>query len=239
MIIERSAEFGNLSIYCTQFMDEQTLRSIAAQLRQPHGEFALKVAEMMNTGNRHMNLNAIEAVHPVAGDHILEIGMGNGYFVKDILSIDPSIRYTGCDFSEAMVQESRKLNDAFVQSGRARFVSGNAEQLPFEAGTFNKVFSVNTVYFWENQKAVLAEIHRVLKPGGILSLAIRPKKLMQHYPFVQFGFNLFSKEDLVTLLSENHFRVTDIMERVEPEQEIAGEKLKVETLVVSAVKMND
>lgn len=215
-------------------MDEQSLQSIAAQLRQPHGEFAPKIAAMMNTGNRYMNLHAIEAVRPSPGDHILEIGMGNGYFVKDILSIDPTIRYTGCDFSEAMVQESKNANEAAVASGRAQFIFASADQLPFSPAAFDKVFSVNTVYFWDNKKAVLAELHRVLKPGGILSLAIRPKKLMQHYPFVKYGFDLFSKEELVALLNENHFRVTDIMEREEPEQEIAEEKLKVETLVVSA-----
>ncbi|HTF02852.1 MAG TPA: class I SAM-dependent methyltransferase [Bacteroidia bacterium] len=217
-------------------MDEQQLQSIAAQLRQPHGDFALQVGEMMNTGNLHMNLGAIEAVKPTAGDNILEIGMGNGFFVPKILSVDDTIRYTGCDFSEMMVEESRKRNEAYVQNERAQFLLCSADALPFAEETFDKAFSVNTVYFWENQQAVLAEIHRVLKPKGQITLAIRPKSIMQHYPFVKYGFNMFTKEDLINLLTENHFRVTDAVEKDEPETEIGGVKLKVAMVVVSAEK---
>lgn len=218
-------------------MDEQQLQSIAAQLRQPHGDFALQVGEMMNTGNLHMNLAAIEAVKPAAGDSILEIGMGNGFFVPNILSVDDSIRYTGCDFSEIMVAESRKRNEAYVQDGRAQFLLCSADKLPFAEETFDKTFSVNTVYFWENQQAVLAEIHRVLKPKGQITLVIRPKSVMQHYPFVKYGFNMFSKEDLVNLLNENHFRVTDAVEKDEPEQELGGTQLKLAMVVVTAEKL--
>ncbi|MBK7811139.1 MAG: hypothetical protein IPI50_07870 [Saprospiraceae bacterium] len=63
-------------------MDEQTLKEIAKQLRQPSGEFATQVGQKMNEGNLHINLNTIEALNLQKGDHILEIGMGNGFFVK-------------------------------------------------------------------------------------------------------------------------------------------------------------
>lgn len=217
-------------------MDEKTFIEIAKQLRQPSGEYAVQVGEKMNEGNHHINLNTIDALHPLAGDHILEIGMGNGFFVKNILSVDPSITYTGCDFSDIMVAEAIRLNQTYVKDGQAQFVYADANDLPFANESFDKVFSINTLYFWDDTQKVLAEIRRVLKPLGQILLAIRPKSNMEHYPFVKYGFNTFSKEDLSHLLTTNHFSVVEVIEKEEPEVEINGELTKTATLLIKAVK---
>jgi ubiquinone/menaquinone biosynthesis C-methylase UbiE len=217
-------------------MDEKTQKAIASQLRQPDGEHGLQVGIKMNEGNLHINHNSIEALRLAAGDHVLEIGMGNGFFVKDILKVDPSIHYAGCDFSELMVSESKKMNAEFISAGRAEFHFASAHQLPYADNTFTKVFTVNTIYFWEDQAAVLAEFHRVLKPGGLIVIAVRPKSLMQHYPFTRFGFNLFGKNDLADVLRRNHFDVTEIIEKEEPPQEVGSQQVTVGTLIVTGTK---
>jgi SAM-dependent methyltransferase len=215
-------------------MTEDTLKAIAEQLRKPHGEYAIQVGKNMNEGNRYINQFTIEALAPEANDTILEVGMGNGFFVKDILSILPSIRYVGCDFSDIMVQEAAESNKEFVEHDRASFFVASADNLPVKDEMFDKVFTINTIYFWENQRRVLDELRRVLKPNGQLLISIRPKAVMQTYPFVKYGFNMFDKEDLVKLLTDNNFDVTSIIEKKEPDQEISGEKIKVETLIVCA-----
>lgn len=217
-------------------MDEETLKAIAGQLRQPTGEYAIQVGEKMNEGNLHINLNTFEALHLTTGDNILEIGMGNGYFVKNILSADNSIKYTGCDFSEIMVDEARKRNEKFVANGQAEFHNADANELPFDSVSFDKVFSINTIYFWENPQIVLAEIWRVLKPKGQVTISVRPKSILEHYPFVKYGFKTFAKDDLTELIAKNNFRVVDIIEKDEPEVEINGELTKTATLLIRAEK---
>jgi ubiquinone/menaquinone biosynthesis C-methylase UbiE len=217
-------------------MDEETLKAIADQLRQPTGEYAIQVGEKMNEGNLHINLNTFEAIELAAGDNILEIGMGNGFFVKNILSTDNTLRYTGCDFSEIMVDEACKKNEIFIASGQAQFYLADAKDLPFEKETFDKVFSINTIYFWENPQIVLAEIWRVLKPKGQVTISLRPKSIMEHYPFVKYGFKMFAKEDLKELMSKNNFTVVDIIEKEEPEIELNGELTKTATLLIRAEK---
>ncbi len=217
-------------------MDEEMLKAIAGQLRQPTGEYAIQVGEKMNEGNLHINLNTFEALHLTTGDNILEIGMGNGYFVKNILSADNSIKYTGCDFSEIMVDEARKRNEKYVANGQAEFHNADANELPFDSVTFDKVFSINTIYFWDNPQIVLAEIWRILKPKGQVTISVRPKSIMEHYPFVKYGFKTFAKDDLTELIAKNNFRVVDIIEKVEPEVEINGELTKAATLLIRAEK---
>ncbi|HYF68012.1 MAG TPA: methyltransferase domain-containing protein [Ohtaekwangia sp.] len=217
-------------------MDEEQLKAIAAQLRKPDGEFGKQLGVRMNDGNRYINRDTIASLTPSAGDNILEIGMGNGFFVNEIISGDPSIRYTGCDFSEAMVVEATRLNEDLVKKGRAKFIHAAADNIPFAANAFNKVFTVNTLYFWEDPSRTLNEIRRLLTLHGQLIIAIRPRSSMEQLPFVKYGFTMFSKEELIDLLSRNSFKVLNIGEKAEPEQELNGEKISMKSLIVVAVK---
>ncbi len=217
-------------------MDPNTLKQIAAQLRKPEGEMAAQVGEKMNEGNRLLNLRTIGRLSVASGDHILEIGMGNGSFVPVILSVAPTVRYTGCDYSPEMVGQALARNQVAVENGRARFLVGDAGSLPFPESQFDKVLTVNTIYFWEQPEAVLAGLYRVLKPGGTLLIALRPKATMQHYPFVSYGFRLYDAGEVTRLLSAAGFRVVSTEEEQEPDQEIGGQPVRVDGLVVVAQK---
>jgi ubiquinone/menaquinone biosynthesis C-methylase UbiE len=135
-----------------------------------------------------------------------------------------------------MVEEARLLNKIFVASQRAEFLLADADRLPFKSETFDKVFTVNTIYFWDDPGKTLSEIARVLKPEGWIVVAVRPDSVMSHYPFARFGFRLFSSDDLKTLLTENNFYLRNIIERKEPNQEINGMKIPVETLIAIGSK---
>jgi len=209
-------------------------KAVAEQLRRPDGDFGRKIADNMNISNRLINENTIHNLAINAGDNILEIGMGNGFFVKDILAINGAVKYTGCDFSETMVTEATKLNQAFVKSGQAKFILANAAELPFADNSFDKIFTVNTIYFWQNPAAQLAEIQRLLKPKALMVIGLRPKHVMQNYPFTQHGFILYSKADVIQLLEENNFKVTHIAEEKEPAQQIADITVLPESLIVVA-----
>ncbi|MEX1240250.1 MAG: class I SAM-dependent methyltransferase [Cyclobacteriaceae bacterium] len=217
-------------------MDVGTLKAIAQQLRQPEGEQGIQLAKKMNEGNLYINRFTIDALQLRSNEHVLEIGMGNGFFVKDILSIDDSLRYAGCDFSPVMVEEARIVNKKFIQSKRAQFHLAPADELPFQNEAFDKVFTVNTIYFWEDVGRVFSEIRRVLRPEGRLVISLRPKSIMKHYPLARFGFRLFSKEDISQLIKKNSFVIKDVIEKKEPDQEINGAKVPVETLVLIAGK---
>jgi ubiquinone/menaquinone biosynthesis C-methylase UbiE len=215
-------------------MDESSLKEIAAQLRKPTGDEGIKAANSMNQGNLHINLNTIEVLNPSPGDNILEIGMGNGYFVREILSKDSSIRYTGCDFSEVMIREAERLNAEWIQKGQAKFVFGDVNQLPFQGRTFNKIFTINTIYFWDDAPKVFRELKRVLRPEGTLIISIRPRHQMENYPFTRYGFNMFTASELHDILLENGFYSIKMKELVEPDVDFKGTVMKMESVIAKA-----
>ena len=217
--------------------DEEKFRNMASQLRKPDGEEGMKTAEWMANGNLHIIHDAMKILNAEADDNILEIGMANGFYVNEILDKSAGIQYTGCDFSPIMVDAAEKLNIDAVATGSAKVMLADIISLPFESNTFNKVFTVNTIYFWEDEPAALKEIKRVLKPNGQFIIAFRPKHQSEKYPFTKYGFNQFTKSDVTALLSANGFMVTGIYENTEPDFDLKGRIINMENVVIAAKKI--
>ncbi|MGA9638761.1 class I SAM-dependent methyltransferase [Flavobacterium sp.] len=218
-------------------MNEEEIKLIASQLRKPKGEYAKKVGVTMNEGNLLMNKKTIALLDAQPNETILEIGMGNGLFVKDILSIDSTICYIGCDFSDVMVQESISNNQIYVANSQAQFIEANINKLPQKPSTVDKLFTVNTLYFWDDVSLGFSEIKRVLKDKGQLILSIRPKSVMDDFPITKYGFTTFSKLDAVEILTQNGFEINEIVEEEEEELDFFGGKLKNGFLVFKATKL--
>lgn len=213
-------------------MDEFQLRDIAAQLRHPAGEQGPQVGERMNVGNRALNLAVLDALRLQPGFRVLEIGMGNGFFVPDLLAREPLLHYVGGDQSETMVAEARRRNAALAE--RAEFQQLTADRLPFPQDYFDAALAINVIYFWETPARELAELGRVLRPGGQLLLGIRPRWVMEQMPFTQYGFTMYSTDELRETVAAAGFDVTNVQEIEEPDQEFFGQSIAMRSLVLTA-----
>jgi ubiquinone/menaquinone biosynthesis C-methylase UbiE len=190
----------------------------------------------MNEGNAFINRDTINLLDLRESDRILEIGMGNGFFVGELLSRQNHLSYTGLDYSGDMVESAIELNRTFVESGAARFVQGPAHETPFEDHDFDVIFTINTIYFWSSVDETLMELSRVLKPGGRLYISIRPKEAMKQYPVVKYGFQTFSGEEIEGALHKHGFVNTEVKKIQEPEQDIWGDKGVKHSNIISGVK---
>ncbi len=215
---------------------ELDMEELARQLRKPEGPEGLEVAARMNEGNLLINEAAIGAVSLRRGAKILELGMGNGRFAPDILKRGDDATYVGLDYSADMVAAAGRENQDLVANGSVDFVLGNLRQMPFDAGTFDCVLTVNTLYFWDDPVAVLSEIGRVMHRSADLVIAVRPERVLRRFPVVQYGFETYSAGALHSLLEANGFHVTRSIESDEPSREIDGSVYAVANLVVTAKK---
>ena len=76
----------------------------------------------------------------------------------------------------------------------------------------------------------------MIRAEGKLVIGLRPKRSMARYPFTRFGFEMFSREEIATLLAEAGFNIIEFIEKEEPEQEIGGDRFIVESLIVVSTK---
>ena len=87
-------------------------QELAKHLRRPEGETGKAVGIQMNKGNKHICLNSYKILNAQDGERILEIGMGNGYFISDLFQMADNIKYIGLDFSPTMIEEAKNINQA-------------------------------------------------------------------------------------------------------------------------------
>jgi SAM-dependent methyltransferase len=102
----------------------------------------------------------------VAAPVVLEVGPGPGGLATRLARRVPSLRLTGIDVDEAMVERARARADGEGLADRVRFDVGDVGALPFPDGTFDLVTSTFSVHHWPDAAAGFAEIRRVLRPGG-------------------------------------------------------------------------
>ena len=213
-------------------VSKEELSEMAAQLRKPGGENGLQAGEFMNQGNGAMNLHTLAVLNPQEEDIILELGMGNGFFVKNIVSLSEDITYVGVDYSELMVDEAIRINEELGLEDRVEFIHGDIKDLPLEDASFTKVFSVNTFYFWDDHLSAVKEIRRVLELGGEFILAVRPKHLMLKFPVTEFNFAIWEESDIIDLFMQNGFSTVEKTAVVEPKIEALGQTFATESVML-------
>ncbi|WP_256006034.1 class I SAM-dependent methyltransferase [Pedobacter deserti] len=182
-------------------MDELQLKELASQLGCPHGDNGLPTAENMAANNQFMISTAISALDLHSNDIVLEIGPGGGAHVAELFTRTNAIRYHAIDISPLMVDLCKQTNSDLVGEGRAEIHLSDGIRIDFPNDMFDKIFTVNTLYFWKEPEAYLREIERVLKPGGMFVLCFAPKSFMETLPFTQYGFKLYENAEVKGLLA--------------------------------------
>ncbi|WP_346862904.1 bifunctional demethylmenaquinone methyltransferase/2-methoxy-6-polyprenyl-1,4-benzoquinol methylase UbiE [uncultured Draconibacterium sp.] len=97
---------------------------------------------------------------------ILDIATGTGDFALAASKI-PGTQITGIDISEGMLSVARKKISKKNLKERIVFQKADSENLPFESETFDAAIVGFGVRNFENLEKGLAEIRRVIKPGGV------------------------------------------------------------------------
>lgn len=215
---------------------EDQFKEIASQLSCPTGDGGLRTAENMALHNSNMIITAIDALDLQAGDAVLEIGPGSGTHLDKLFEKAANLTYSGVDISELMVTEAAKNNAALVESGAARFCHSNGEHLDFESAAFDKIFTVNTLYFWVDPVAYARELWRVLKPGGVFCLCFAPKEFMSKLPFTRYIFKLYTLEEAEALLTSAGFTIINSKQHKEVVKALSGESIDRDFIVLSCTK---
>ncbi|MEE9910994.1 MAG: class I SAM-dependent methyltransferase [Deltaproteobacteria bacterium] len=98
---------------------------------------------------------------------MLDVGAGRGYLSVLLAFRNPDAQVTGIDYSHRQVRDAENYR---VQGKilNCSFLQANAMALPFADETFNAAASVGSIKHWPDGLRGLAEIRRVLKPGGHL-----------------------------------------------------------------------
>ena len=213
-----------------------TMMNLANQLKCPSGENAGIFAQDMYKSNKGMIVDSISALRITDKNRILELGPAGGSHLSLIFQQALELKYFGLDISEAMVNEARAVNGRYIKGKKALFDCYDGTQIPYVHGFFDRILTVNTIYFWKQPKAFLIELYRVLRPGGFCVVTFVEGNFMKLQPFVDDTFELFDITRFANLVSRTPFTKVDVQTKQERTSNKLGKPVEREFLVATLQK---
>jgi ubiquinone/menaquinone biosynthesis C-methylase UbiE len=178
-------------------------RFIAKQLSRPSGILGAVIRHLMNRHNARLNAFAVGQLDIQPSDRVLEIGFGGGATLPSLIGVATFV--AGIDRSDDVIAWARRRHSQAEKTGRAEFRQGHVESLPFDEAAFDKICTVNTVYFWTSLDAGFAEIYRVLKTGGRAVIGFLPKDKMDRMRMPTDIFTTRAPGDVVAAIRRAGF----------------------------------
>jgi len=185
-----------------------------------------------STNPRDWHEWVFDRVKLAAGDRVLELGSGSGMlWLKNLARLPQESNIILSDFSEGMLQEAQH---SLLDSGHTfTFQIIDAQAIPYETATFDKVIANHMLYHVPNRMCAIAEIRRVLKPTGYFYAATngvthlqRIKQLMQRAGLASMG-----------LPDEQKFTLENGAEQLERSfEDVQVERMEHNALLVTEVE---
>lgn len=181
------------------------MRALARQAGHPRGWLGRLAIRGMNRSNAGMYTLVMRAMDIQPTDQVLDIGFGGGAFLVPMAEKASKGLVAGVDLSDTVVAAGRRRYSSMVTSGRIDIQQADVAALPYAAASFEKVCTVNSLYFWPNPDQAFREIFRVLKPGGLLAIGTRSAAWMRNASLDQYGFKIYDAPDISRMLTAAGF----------------------------------
>jgi SAM-dependent methyltransferase len=176
-----------------RLMASRALPLIYERLWRPIGGRVL----MAGVSTDEERARALEMLAIGPGDRVLDVACGTGAFTR--LFAAEGAEVTGVDASRTMLEQAVREGGG---AGGTRFLRASASDLPFEDASFDAVCCFAALYLIEEPYAAVAEIARVVAPGGrvaLLSSLVRgpvPARAVDALVRPLTGVRMFGREDL-------------------------------------------
>jgi arsenite methyltransferase len=155
-LLEALAATGDQKSCCAAVYEHAAVRWLLGGELHPGGEATTR--------------RALELIRAGPGERLLDVACGTGTSAL-LAAREFGCIVTGVEYSEQAVRDAQQAADAAGLCGRIGFVGGDAEALPFSDGEFDAVLCECSLSTFPDKRRALAEIGRVLRPGGRLALS--------------------------------------------------------------------
>ncbi|MGH2955975.1 MAG: class I SAM-dependent methyltransferase [Solirubrobacterales bacterium] len=157
---------------------EDDVKSCCAALYEHPGVRWLLGGEL-HPGGETTTRRSLELIGAKPGERLLDVGSGTGSSAL-VAAREFGCVVAGVDYGPAAVRDAQQAAEAEGLCDQVGFVVGDAESLPFREGEFDAVLCECSLSTFPDKRRALAEMRRVLRPGGRLGLSdvvVDPKPL--------------------------------------------------------------
>jgi SAM-dependent methyltransferase len=185
------------------------------------------LGDELHPGGAATTRRALELIGVGPGERLLDVASGKGDSAL-LAARERGCVVTGIDYGEAAVIDARRAVDDAGLGDRVVFRVCDAEALPFEDENFDAVLCECSLCTFPDKRTALAEVHRVLPPGGRVAIADvvadhdrLPGTLRGPVATAACVGTALSREDLLGLLAATGFRVLATQQCTQQADEMA------------------
>lgn len=154
--------------------DMEILKKFASQFGKPEGILGNIAGRLMASTGVQKNKWTVSLLNIQSTDNVLEIGFGPGVATELVSNVIHEGHYVGIDYSKVMLQQAKNRNKEAIQEGKVTLKLEEVSNVPSFELKFDKVFSVNSIIFWEDPVKSLKKIRQIMKPNGLIALTVLP-----------------------------------------------------------------
>ncbi len=185
---------------------------IGEQLRTPSGRYGRLIGRAMALINAGPYRLAIGALGVQPDETVLELGFGPGRGIDELAKRVTSGRVLGIDQSAEMLDLAMYANHRAIMQGRVQLRIGRFDALPYSDECVSRVLAVNVAYFFAPAGKEIAEIYRVLRPGGRAVVYVTDRSTMSGWKFSgPETHRLYDADELNDLLRQGGFTSPNIV----------------------------
>jgi SAM-dependent methyltransferase len=177
-------------------------RYINRQAAMPHGLFGRFLGFIWPMEHRGVNQVTLELLGIERGHDVLEVGCGSGAALQRAAAQASDGHVLGLDVSETMVRAASSRNRGGIANGRVAVRAVDGTDLQLTPGSFDRIFSVHSIYFWQEPQRVFGQLADGLRPNGRLVLAFRPEGPDVPTRFRDPVYRFYSAEQVKAMLVE-------------------------------------
>jgi ubiquinone/menaquinone biosynthesis C-methylase UbiE len=183
---------------------------IARQAGRPAGWFGRLLLRVMARETSRFNQEILDTLAISDHERILEIGFGHGRTLLDAARSAPDATLAGIDIAPDAERVASRRCRELIDAGRLALKTGDAAELPWSDSSFDAVYSVHTIYFWELPQGALAQVRRVLSNQGrfVLGMRERTDDVASRFPASVYRF--YSGDEVVSMLRDVGFSRADV-----------------------------
>lgn len=191
----------------------KTLHEIHEDVSPNHYDLGIKTNLFQRYWHWRRFSEVLAMIEPVTGP-VLDLGCHSGTFTKQILTKIGSQDIYGVDISSSAIALAKK------RIPHGKFITGDAEQLPFEGNFFDAVFCLEMMEHVDHPILVISEIKRVAKKGAKIYILIpSDNKLFKiiwflwtlYYPVWRHAHvQSFSRDSLEKMVTQTGFKILNV-----------------------------
>jgi len=139
-------------------------------LAYEHPAIRWLLGEELHPGGVPLTRRTLELLDLSAGDRLLDVAGGDGATAV-LAAAERGCDVAGIEYGAGGVERARERIEEAGLAGRVEFSCGDAHRLPFDDASFDAVISECAMCLLGDKRKALAEIHRVLAPGGLVAIS--------------------------------------------------------------------